>query len=109
MEYLEQLLAVDVIEAEPLAMVPPTGGLSGAKPWSADHVFGSGRDRPKYPQVFLQTGILVGFSRPDENAREISDKGHHAKAAYHRPIGIEGQVSGEHQEGPHRRPLQHHG
>ena len=43
--------------------------------------------------MFLQVRILVAFSHPKENAREISDKGFHAKAAYHRPIGIEGKVS----------------
>jgi len=52
MENLDQLLAVDVIEAEPLAMVPPTRGPSGANPWLADHVFGSadpGHGRPRTP------------------------------------------------------------
>jgi len=59
--------------------------------------------------VFLQVGILVVFSHPKENAQEISDKGHHTKAAYHRSIGIEGKVSGGHQQGSHRRLLQHYG
>jgi len=36
MEELEELLAVDVIEAEPQAMVPPTRGPSGPNPWSVD-------------------------------------------------------------------------
>ena len=51
---LEQLLAVDVIEAEPLAMVPPTGGPSGTNPRSVDHVFGSTdpeRGRLRTPSV----------------------------------------------------------
>ena len=53
-ENLEQLLAVDVIEAEPLGMVPPIGGLSGANPQSTDHVFRStnlGRGRPRTPSI----------------------------------------------------------
>jgi len=58
-EELEQLMAVDVIEAEPLAMVPPTGGPSGLNPWSIDHVFGSTdpeRGRPRTSNRFPKTG-----------------------------------------------------
>ena len=51
----------------------------------------------------------VVFSHPKENAQDISDKGHHAKAAYHRTIGVEGQVTGGHQQGSHRHLLKHHG
>jgi len=68
-EELEQLMVVDVIEAEPLAMVPPPEGLLGPNLRSIDHVFGSTED----PPAFLQAGILVAFSHPEENAREIFD------------------------------------
>jgi len=53
-EELEQLMALDVIEAEPLTMVPPTGGPLEPNLWSADHVFGSTnpeRGRPKTRSV----------------------------------------------------------
>ena len=59
MEELEQLMAVDVIEAEPLTMVPPTGGPLGQNLRSIDHVFGSSdpeRGRPRTPQRFSKLG-----------------------------------------------------
>ena len=45
------------------------------------------------------------FPHPKENAREISDQDHHAKTSYHMPIGIEGQVSDGHRQGPNLKAL----
>jgi len=58
-EELEQLMAVDVIEAEPLAMVPPTGGPLGPNAQWVDHVFGSTDLEHGHwwtPQCFPKTG-----------------------------------------------------
>ena len=58
-EELEQLMAVDVIEAEPPAMVPPTGGPSRPNLRSVVRVFGSTdpeRGHPRTPQHSSKSG-----------------------------------------------------